>query len=86
MAIKKDKDLLGIDATAKELEISRDLLLKEFADGKIKATLRGTRKKFSRAQREEYKENQIVDNSDIGMEDYVPKYIKKISGVLPAAR
>ncbi len=83
--MKKDEDLFGIGATATELGMGRDLLMKEFKAGKIKATQVGCRKKFSRAQREEYKKNRIIDHSDDVMKDYVPKYIKKIPGVKPAS-
>ena len=53
--------------------MSRDILLKELDEGKIKGNRRGKRIKFTQADIDEYKENQRVDKSkkvEVDFEDY----------------
>lgn len=71
--MKKDEILFNVDETAKKLGMSRDILLKELDEGKIKGNRRGKRIKFTQADIDEYKENQRVDKSkkvEVDFEDY----------------
>jgi excisionase family DNA binding protein len=71
--VKKDEILFNVDETAKKLGMSRDILLKELDEGKIKGNRRGKRIKFTQADIDEYKENQRVDKSkkvEVDFEDY----------------
>ncbi len=73
--MKKDEILFNVEETAKELGMSRDVLIKELDDGKIKGNRRGKRIKFSQADIDEYRESQRIDNS-IEIEPYVFKHLE----------
>ena len=62
--MKKDEIFFNVDETAKKLGMSRDILLKELEEGKIKGNRRGKRIKFTQADIDEYKENQRIDRSN----------------------
>ena len=73
--MKKDEIFFNIGESAKKLGMSRDILLKELVDGKIKGNRRGQRIKFTQADIDEYKENQRIDKS-IETESYVFKHLE----------
>ena len=73
--MKKDEIFFNIGESAKKLGMSRDILLKELEDGKIKGNRRGQRIKFTQADIDEYKENQRIDKS-IETESYVFKHLE----------
>lgn len=73
--MKKDEILFNIEETTNKLGMSRDVLLKELDDGKIKGNRRGKRIKFSQTDIDEYRESQRIDNS-IEIEPYVFKHLK----------
>lgn len=62
--MKKDEIHFNVDETAKKLGMSRDILIKELEEGKIKGNRRGKRIKFTQADIDEYKENQRIDRSN----------------------
>ncbi len=64
LVMKKDEIFFNVDETAKKLGMSRDILLKELEEGKIKGNRRGKRIKFTQADIDEYKENQRIDRSN----------------------
>lgn len=71
--MKKDEIHFNVDETAKKLGMSRDILLKELEEGKIKGNRRGKRIKFTQADIDEYKESQRIDKSknvEVDFEDY----------------
>ncbi len=71
--MKKDEILFNVDETAAKLGMSRDILLKELDDGKIKGNRRGKRIKFTQADIDEYKMNQRIDKSskvEVNFADY----------------
>ena len=61
--MKKDEIHFNVDETAKKLGMSRDILLKELEEGKIKGNRRGKRIKFTQSDIDEYKESQRIDKS-----------------------
>ena len=73
--MKKDEIFFNIGESAKKLGMSRDILLKELEDGKIKGNRRGQRIKFTQVDIDEYKENQRIDKS-IETESYVFKHLE----------
>jgi excisionase family DNA binding protein len=73
--MKKDEIFFNIGESAKKLGMSRDILLKELEDGKIKGNRRGQRIKFTQADIDEYKENQRIDKS-IETESYAFKHLE----------
>jgi excisionase family DNA binding protein len=73
--MKKDEIFFNVGESAKKLGMSRDILLKELVDGKIKGNRRGQRIKFTQADIDEYKENQRIDKS-IETESYVFKHLE----------
>ncbi|MBT6227290.1 MAG: helix-turn-helix domain-containing protein [Candidatus Scalindua sp.] len=73
--MKKDEIFFNVGESAKKLGMSRDILLKELEDGKIKGNRRGQRIKFTQADIDEYKENQRIDKS-IETESYVFKHLE----------
>ena len=73
--MKKDEIFFNIGESAKKLGMSRDILLKELVDGKIKGNRRGQRIKFTQADIDEYKENQRIDKS-IETESYAFKHLE----------
>ncbi len=71
--MKKDEIHFNVDETAKKLGMSRDILIKELEEGKIKGNRRGKRIKFTQADIDEYKESQRIDKSknvEVDFEDY----------------
>ena len=71
--MKKDEILFNVDETAAKLGMSRDILLKELDDGKIKGNRRGKRIKFTQADIDEYKMSQRIDKSskvEVDFTDY----------------
>ena len=73
LVMKKDEIFFNVDETAKKLGMSRDILLKELEEGKIKGNRRGKRIKFTQADIDEYKESQRIDKSknvEVDFEDY----------------
>ncbi|MBT5306206.1 MAG: helix-turn-helix domain-containing protein [Candidatus Scalindua sp.] len=73
--MKKDEIFFNVGESAKKLGMSRDILLKELEDGKIKGNRRGQRIKFTQADIDEYKENQRIDKS-IETESYAFKHLE----------
>ena len=73
--MKKDEIFFNVGESAKKLGMSRDILLKELEDGKIKGNRRGQRIKFTQVDIDEYKENQRIDKS-IETESYVFKHLE----------
>ena len=73
--MKKDEIFFNVNESAKKLGMSRDILLKELVDGKIKGNRRGQRIKFTQADIDEYKENQRIDKS-IETESYAFKHLE----------
>ncbi|MBT6562635.1 MAG: helix-turn-helix domain-containing protein [Candidatus Scalindua sp.] len=73
--MKKDEIFFNVGESAKKLGMSRDILLKELVDGKIKGNRRGQRIKFTQADIDEYKENQRIDKS-IETESYAFKHLE----------
>jgi len=73
--MKKDEIFFNVNESAKKLGMSRDILLKELEDGKIKGNRRGQRIKFTQADIDEYKENQRIDKS-IETESYAFKHLE----------
>ena len=71
--MRKDEILFNVEETARKLGMSRDILLKELDDGKIKGNRRGKRIKFTQADIDEYKGSQRIDKSgkvDVDFTDY----------------
>ena len=58
--MKKGEFLFSVEKTAKKLGMSRDTLLKESKDGKIRGNRRGERIKFTQSNIDEYRENQGI--------------------------
>ncbi len=73
--MKTDEVLFNVEATAKKLGMSRDVLLKELDDGMIKGNRRGRRIKFSQVDIDKYRESQRIDNS-IEIEPYIYKHLE----------
>lgn len=73
--MKKDEIIFSTKQTSEKLGISSDVLLRELRDGKIKGNWRGKRIKFTQTDIDEYKRNQVIDNSEES-EPYVFKHLK----------
>ncbi|MCP4266220.1 MAG: helix-turn-helix domain-containing protein [Candidatus Brocadiaceae bacterium] len=60
--MRKDEILYNIRETAKKLGgISRNTIMKEINEGKLKACWRGKRRFCTLAQINDYKDNQLID-------------------------
>ena len=78
IVMEDDEKLFSIAQTAKKLGgISRNIVMKEINEGKLKACRRGKRMFCTQAQINEYKKNQLIDmiKIDVDFANY-PEIVK----------